>query len=88
MTALSREELEARVNAHRELLIDCLAALLAGQSVRDSLIERIREDANYKNYEEDPGAVPSAGIAIENGAAREVRSILEAAKARADAAKS
>ncbi|MFD1746776.1 hypothetical protein ACFSE1_14975 [Rhizobium helianthi] len=87
MTAMSREELEARINAHRELLIDCLAALLAGQSVRDALLERIREDANYKNYQEDPGAVPSAGIALENGAAREIDAILEAAKSRAEALK-
>lgn len=85
MIALSPEELEARVNAHRELLIDCLTALLGGQRARTALLERIRQDAVDMGHEEDPGAVPSEGLSIQKGMAREIRSILDAARARAQA---
>lgn len=37
MTALTPEELEGRVNAHRELMIDLVAALMGGRSGNKSL---------------------------------------------------
>ncbi|MCY1665971.1 hypothetical protein [Rhizobium sp. SL86] len=87
MTALSLEQLEGKLNAHRELMIDFIAALLGGDESLQTFTKRLADDASYKDHEEDPGAVPGAGIAIENAAATEVRSILEAARARAGAAK-
>ncbi|UIY28899.1 hypothetical protein LZK73_19800 [Neorhizobium galegae] len=50
-----------------------------------SLLKRLRDDATFKDNEEDPGVLPEGAFAIENSAAREVRSILDAARARAAA---
>lgn len=86
MSALSLEQLEGKLNAHRELMIDFIAALLGGDESVQAFTKRLADDASYKDHEEDPGAVPSEGIAIENAAATEVRAILEAARARARAA--
>jgi hypothetical protein len=85
MSALTAEELEGRLNAHRELMIDMLAAMIGGEVTITQFLQRLRDDATFKDNEEDPGAVPGEGFAIENAAARELRSILEAARARAAA---
>jgi hypothetical protein len=85
MTVLSAEEMEGRLNAHRELMIDFIAALLGGDESIQQFTQRLSEDTNFQDHEEDPGAVPGAGIAIQNTAAEEIRSILEAARARAKA---
>ena len=82
MIELSNQELEGRLNAHRELMIDLLAAFMGGQNRMDEFLRRLSEDASFKDHEEDPGIVPSEGIAIQNAAASEIRSILEAARAR------
>jgi hypothetical protein len=87
MTALSPEQLEGKLNAHRELMIDFIAALLGGDESLSAFTSRLADDASYKDHEEDPGAVPGEGIALENAAAAEVRAILETARARARAVK-
>ncbi len=87
MSALSLEQLEGKLNAHRELMIDFIAALIGGDESIKTFSKRLADDASYKDHEEDPGAVPGEGIAIETAAAAEVRAILEAARARARAAK-
>jgi hypothetical protein len=81
----SSESLEGRLNAHRELLIDFVAALLGGAESIQSFTRRLSEDATFKDSEEDPGVMPDASFAIEQSAANEIRSILEAARARAAA---
>lgn len=88
MTALTPEELEGRLNAHRELMIDMLAAMIGGEVTITQFLQRLRDDATFKDNEEDPGVVPDDGFAIENAAARELRTILEAARARAAADRS
>ncbi|OHV84838.1 hypothetical protein [Rhizobium sp. LCM 4573] len=85
MTAMTAQELEGRLNAHRELMIDLLAAMIGGEVTITAFLQKLRDDATFKDNEEDPGVMPEDGFAIENSAAREVRSILEAARARADA---
>ncbi|WP_377296776.1 hypothetical protein [Rhizobium sp. SGZ-381] len=85
MNPQSAEEMEGRLNAHRELMIDFIAALLAGDQSLQRFTRRLSEDASFKDHEEDPGVVPGEGIAIANKAADEIRSILEAARARAGA---
>ncbi|MCB5203643.1 hypothetical protein LH464_14285 [Neorhizobium sp. T786] len=87
MSALSAEELEGRLNAHRELMIDMLAAMIGGEVTITQFLQRLRDDATFKDNEEDPGVMPGEGFAIENATARELRSILEAARARAAADK-
>ncbi|WP_105384822.1 hypothetical protein [Neorhizobium alkalisoli] len=85
MSALTPEELEGRLNAHRELMIELLAAMIGGEVTISSFLRRLRDDATFKDNEEDPGVMPEEAFAIENSAAREVRAILEAARARAEA---
>jgi len=85
MSTLTAEELEGRLNAHRELMIDMLAAMIGGEVTITQFLQRLRDDATFKDNEEDPGILPDSGFATENAAARELRSILEAARARAAA---
>jgi len=85
MSTLTSHELEGRLNAHRELLIELLSAMIGGEVTITSLLQRLRDDATFKDNEEDPGVLPEGAFAIENSAAREVRSILDAARARAAA---
>jgi hypothetical protein len=61
--------------------------MIGGEVTITSFLRRLRDDATFKDNEEDPGLLPDGAFAIENSAAREVRSILEAARARADADK-
>lgn len=83
MTSLTPQELEGRLNAHRELMIEMLSAMIGGEVTITAFLKKLRDDATFKDNEEDPGVIPDAAFAIENAAAREVRAILEAAKARA-----
>jgi len=85
MTSSTPEELEGRLNAHRELMIEMLAAMIGGEVTISAFLRQLRDDATFKDNEEDPGVVPEEAFAIENAAAREIRSILEAARARAEA---
>ncbi|KGD96253.1 hypothetical protein [Rhizobium sp. YS-1r] len=85
MSVMTPEELEGRLNAHRELLIELLAAMIGGEVTITAFLQRLRDDATFKDSEEDPGVIPEEAFAIENSAAREVRAILEAARARAEA---
>ncbi|WP_117192216.1 hypothetical protein [Rhizobium terrae] len=85
MSTMTPHELEGRLNAHRELLIEMLAAMIGGEVTITSFLRRLRDDATFKDNEEDPGLNPEGAFAIENSAAREVRAILEAARARAEA---
>ena len=87
MSISTPHELEGRLNAHRELMIEMLAAMIGGEVTITSFLKRLRDDATFKDNEEDPGLLPEGAFAIENAAAREVRSILDAARARAEADK-
>jgi hypothetical protein len=87
MSTLTPQELEGRLNAHREVLVELLSAMIGGEVTITSFLRRLRDDATFKDNEEDPGLLPEGAFAIENAAAREVRSILDAARARAEADK-
>ncbi|RWX79275.1 hypothetical protein EPK99_12025 [Neorhizobium lilium] len=81
---MTPQELEARLNAHRELIIDLLAAVIGGEKAED-VLRRLRDDASVSDYEEDPGVMPDEAFALENATASETRAILDAARARASA---
>lgn len=85
MSLSTVEELEGRLNAHRELMIDMLSSMIGGEVTITAFLKRLRDDATFKDNEEDPGIEPGDAFAIQNAAAREVRAILEAARARAEA---
>jgi hypothetical protein len=85
MTSMTPQELEGRLNAHRELMIEMLAAMIGGEVTITTFLKKLRDDATFKDNEEDPGVMPDSAFAIENASAREIRAILEAARARASA---
>lgn len=81
---MTQQELEARLNAHREILILLMASMMADPS-NASLFESLQQDALFLNGEEDPGIVPSRAYAAEAQAADEIGRLLDAARARARA---
>lgn len=81
---MTQQELEARLNAHREILISLMASMMADPS-NASLFESLQQDALFLNGEEDPGIVPSRAYAAEAQAADEIGRLLDAARARARA---
>lgn len=81
---MTQQELEARLNAHREILISLMASMMA-DAANTKLFEGLQQEAVFRNGEEDPGIVPSHAFATEAQAADEIRRLLDAAKARAGA---
>lgn len=75
-------EMEARLNAHREVLISLMASMMAdGRHTR--IFDELEQDSVFVDGEEDPGIVPSKAFASEAHAADEISRLLEAARARA-----
>jgi hypothetical protein len=75
-------EMEARLNAHREVLISLMASMMAdGRHAR--VFDELQQDAIFRDGEEDPGIVPSKAFASEAHAADEIARLLDAARARA-----
>ena len=81
---MNAHELEARLNAHREVLISLMASMIAeGRHTR--VFDELQQDAIFTDGEEDPGVMPSEAFASEAHAADEISRLLEAARARAKA---
>lgn len=80
MSQLPNEEIEGRLNAQREMLVNLLALAAAGGETR--LWERLDQEFQFQNHQEDPGALPTRAFAIEAAMMREFRLIAEQAKAR------
>lgn len=81
---MTSDELEARLNAHREILISLMAAMMADDR-HAKAFDELQQDAIFRDGEEDPGVVPSRAFASEAHAAEEIARLLEAARARASA---
>lgn len=77
--------LEARLNAHRKLLLQILT-MLAGDDRFAGLLERYRsETENVQDHQEDPGVVePDPAFAIKGRSHEELQAILAAALVRAE----
>lgn len=85
MTDTARQEIEGRLNAHREILVSLLAAAINGPEAVSAIVLSLGEDVLPKDGAEDPGLTPSAGYASGAEKADEIRAILSAANARAEA---
>lgn len=73
---MENDKLEGCLLAHRTILkriLRELASTPAGERIHTAL----EEHATLQDGQEDPGAVPAAGAAVELAAADEVRRILE-----------
>lgn len=82
---MTAPELEARLNAHREVLITLMAAMMA-EGRYGRVFDDLRQEAIVRDGEEDPGIVPSTAFAVETHTADEIARLLDAARARARAA--
>lgn len=80
--ALTLEEMEARLNAHRQLMVHVLSLLIEDHGKRGALPAWLTDDAVFRDHQEDPGAVPNAANAIAGQAADELRRIIEDARTR------
>lgn len=81
---MDSHELEARLNAHREILIALMASMIAdGRHART--FDELQQDAVFRDGEEDPGIVPSKAFATEAHGADEIGRLPDAARARAAA---
>lgn len=81
---MNPHELEARLNAHREVLISLMASMMA-DGRHEQLFDDLQQDAVFVDGEEDLGIVPSKAFASEVHAADEISRLLEAARVRAKA---
>ncbi|GAA4527147.1 hypothetical protein GCM10023174_14240 [Chelativorans composti] len=81
MPSISVEELEGRLNAQRQVLAILLSwAERQGADV-EALLAPLTEAGSSNDHQEDPGAVPVPAFAIEGARGREIRLILEEARA-------
>ena len=78
---MDSHEMEARLNAHREVLISLMSALVHDERYF-AIFEELQRDTVFMDGEEDPGIVPTRAYASETHAAEEIRTLLEAARAR------
>lgn len=77
-------EFEARLNAHRKLLIQILSMLASHPEYAEAL-ERYRLDTeNVKDFQEDPGVEPDPLFALGAKALAEMQAMLAAALVRAE----
>lgn len=77
--------LEARLNAHREILVSLLSEILISPEGAAELLRNLEEEVLLRDGGEDPGAEPSAGIGRGHEKGEVIREILDTAKARAAA---
>lgn len=73
---MEQDKLEGCMLAHRTILKQILKEL-ASTPTGERIETALRDRATLQDGQEDPGAVPAAGAAVELAAAEEVRRILE-----------
>ncbi len=69
MTAQPLSQLEGRLIALRQIV----ALLVAGHPDREAILDLVRERSVMNDGQEDPGAVPTAGVATGTAVAEEYR---------------
>jgi hypothetical protein len=79
--AMTPEAMEGKLNAYRGVLISLLSLLVNDEKYKP-LFDELENDAQFQDGEEDPGTIPSEGYATDAAAAAEIRSLIDAARAR------
>lgn len=79
MNATDNASIEARLNAHRRLMVSLFSTLASIPTVRDALTGMLDDGGTISDHEEDPGIEPDAAYAVQRIADEEVRAILQAA---------
>ncbi|MBS9722434.1 hypothetical protein JYU29_17205 [Tianweitania sp. BSSL-BM11] len=80
MSELTPFEIEGTLNGQREVLTLILTHLLRNPD--EALTKALDERLAPSSQQEDPGAVPQAAFAVEGAQTREIKRILDDAKAR------
>lgn len=82
--ALDNLELEGRLAAQRQLLSWLLARQVQTKEDFADLKSHLDESVPPADHQEDPGAVPTVGHAIQTAAGIEMRALLDPLRARFD----
>ena len=77
-------EFEARLNAHRKLLVEVLTLLASRPEFADTLLRYRDETRSVQDHQEDPGVEPDPMFAIKGKSMDELQSMLNAALVRAN----
>nr|WP_246780376.1 hypothetical protein [Rhizobium sp. AQ_MP] len=77
--------MEARLNAHREILISLLSETLTAPENAPELLRNLEQEVLLRDGSEDPGVETSAGVGRGHEKGEAIRDILDTAKARAAA---
>lgn len=76
-------EFEARLNAHRKLLVEVLTLLAGKPEFADALLRYKEETASVQDHQEDPGVEPDPMFAVKGKSTDELQSMLTSALIRA-----
>jgi len=75
----TQDTLEGRIIAHRKILAQVVAAVASGGGGPE-ILDYLKDRRHLELHEEDPGAVPDPGLAIQGAIADEVRQVLDLAR--------
>lgn len=78
-------EFEARLNAHRKLLVKILSLLAENPDLAKALQRYKDETENVQDHQEDPGVEPDPAFAVKGRSTEELQAMLSAALIRAEA---
>lgn len=82
MNITDNASIEARLNAHRRLMVSLFSTLASIPNVRDALAGMLEDGGTISDHEEDPGVEPDTAYAMQRIADEEIRAILQAALSR------
>ena len=77
-------EVEARLSAHRKLLVQILTMLASNPEFAEALERYQLETENVQDFQEDPGVEPDPAFAVRGKAIEELQAMITAALVRAE----
>lgn len=79
---MTPDAMEGKINAYRGILVSLLSIVVNDERYK-AMFDELENDTMFMDGEEDPGIVPTDGFAVDAVAAAEIRSLIDAARARA-----
>lgn len=80
MDTMPKGGLEGRLLAHRQILGAIVAELSAREGGAERITDLLERRQVFQGFEEDPGAVPDPGMAVEAALSDEMRLVSEEAE--------
>lgn len=81
---MSPDDFEARLNAHRKLLVEILTLLAGRPEFAEALLRYRDETETVQDHQEDPGVEPDPAFAIKGRSTEELQAMLASALVRAN----